>query len=65
MWHVTTPLQVRHEAAQLFKRHDRTSRYSEWPRLKDDLRALALPASAEQHLAVHARMLRSFKVFQR
>lgn len=57
--------QVHREANNLFKRHDRSSRFSEWPSLRADLQALARPADPSVLLAVHQRMVRTYKVFQR
>uniref|UniRef100_A0A7S0RH57 Uncharacterized protein n=1 Tax=Chlamydomonas leiostraca TaxID=1034604 RepID=A0A7S0RH57_9CHLO len=56
---------VYRECSALFRAHDKASRYSEWPSLSCDLTALAAASSAHQRMAVHQRMMRNYKLFQR
>ncbi len=53
------------EVSALYATADRTSRYSEWRQLYDDLLRLGAPAPPRDKLATHQRMMRTYTVFQR
>ncbi|GLC60041.1 hypothetical protein PLESTB_001566900 [Pleodorina starrii] len=53
------------EVTALYATADRTSRFSEWRQLYDDLLRLAAPAAPRERLTTHQRMMRTYTVFQR
>ncbi|GIL79063.1 hypothetical protein Vretifemale_8467 [Volvox reticuliferus] len=53
------------DVTALYATADRTSRYSEWRQLYADLLRLAGPATPQERLATHQRMMRTYSVFQR
>ncbi|KAG2491029.1 hypothetical protein HYH03_010477 [Edaphochlamys debaryana] len=52
------------ELVALYARADRTSRFSDWRPLAEELLRLAAPGSAAERLAVHGRMVRTYSVFK-
>ena len=54
------------ESVRLYRSHDRSSRFSEWPHIYADLlRAAHTPTQPRQRLAVVERMMRTYAVFER
>lgn len=53
------------EVTALYATADRTSRFSEWRQLHDDLLRLAAADETRGLLATHQRMMRTYAVFQR
>jgi hypothetical protein len=53
---------VYRRAVAVYRLRDRTSPFSEWPQLQQDLLELARPAEPQWRLLVHKRMMSTYTV---